>query len=114
MQGGRQFQAQEACTVGFEIAPEPGVNMGPEEAAWWGWNLEKFLDYCRTTGSRTFGQPKPFLTRFCTPSPVHPHRVDQVRQASRRLRARNRELALGNEQDPAVGSWYRLLGEVSR
>jgi len=62
-----------------------GVTLSQQEACWWAWNLEKFLDYCRTHPAgkpdvRTAAKAFFDLLQHAEP-PVHPRRLDQVRQA---------------------------------
>lgn len=62
-----------------------GVTISQQEASWWAWDLERFLDYCRIhphgkpdvrTVARSF-----FDSLQHAEPPVHPKRLDQVRQA---------------------------------
>lgn len=62
-----------------------GVKLSPQEAYWWGWNLQKFLDYCRTHPLEQADvrlAAKAFLESLHhAEPPVHPHRVAQTQQA---------------------------------
>lgn len=81
----RQFKPRPPAPWVSRLLENQGVNIGPDETAWWGWNLEKFLDYCRThpTGTpdvRTAANAFLESLEHAEP-PVHPRRVDQARQA---------------------------------